>query len=109
MSARLLPTSFKRIKTLFTAQLLDFFHLSNLELKASAYHFYQLLRRLTLPAAPAEVADLYREFRRMSRIWQKVADVKKGELANFCPACPQPGINIPDNWRDDSARQVDQP
>lgn len=124
MSARLLPTSFKRIKTLFTAQLLDFFRLSNLELKASAYQFYQLLRRLTQPTAPAEVADLYREFRRMSRIWRwmkrlkwagygfperNVAEVKKGELANFCPACPQPGINIPDNWRDDPARQVDPP
>jgi len=119
LSARLLPTSFKRIKTLFTAQLLDFFRLSNLELKASAYQFYQLLRRMTRPTALAEVADLYREFRRMSRIWrwmkrlkwagygfpkQKVTEVKKGELANFCPACPQPGINIPDNWRDDPAR-----
>jgi len=70
MSARLLPTSFKRIKTLFTAQLLDFFRLSNLELKVSAYQFYQLLRRLTLLVALAEVADLYRKFRRMSRIWR---------------------------------------
>lgn len=24
----------------------------------------------------------------------------KGELAFFCPVCPQPGINIPDNWRE---------
>ena len=59
LSARLLLTSFKQIKTLFTAQLLDSFRLSNLELKASAYQFYQLLRRLTCPTAPAEVADLY--------------------------------------------------
>jgi hypothetical protein len=22
-----------------------------------------------------------------------------GALALFCPACPQPGINIPDDWR----------
>jgi hypothetical protein len=22
-----------------------------------------------------------------------------GELANFCPACPQPGINLPLNWK----------
>jgi hypothetical protein len=100
LAARLLPTSFKRIKTLFTAQLLDFFRLSNLELKASAYQFYQLLRRLTQLTAPAEVADLYREFRRMSRIWrwmkrlkwaryvfpeQKVTEVKKGELATALP------------------------
>jgi hypothetical protein len=23
-----------------------------------------------------------------------------GDLAFFCPACPQPGINLPDNWRE---------
>jgi hypothetical protein len=118
-AAQLLPASFKRIKTLFTAQVLDMFRLCNLELKASAYQFYQLLRRLTLPMAPADVDNLYREFRRMSRIWRwmkklkwagyaggskSVKEVKPGELTIFCPACPQPGVNIPDNWKDDSAR-----
>lgn len=120
-AAQLLPASFKRIRTLFTAQVLDKFRLSNLELKASAYQFYQLLRRLTRPMAPSEVPDLYREFRRMSRIWRwmkklkwagysgtnkKVQEVGRGDLAIFCPACPQPGINLPENWKEDSARQV---
>ena len=122
-AAQLIPASLKRIKTLFTAQVLDNFRLSNLELKASAYQYYQLLRRLTKPMAPAEVLDLYREFRRMTRIWRwmkklkwagyagstkSVKEVESGELAIFCPACPQPGINLPDNWRDDKARQVEQ-
>lgn len=120
-ASHLLPSSLKRIQTLFTAKVLDMYRLSNLELKASAYQFYQLLRRLTRPMAPAEVLNLYREFRRMSRIWRwmkklkwagyagssrKVTEVQPGELAIFCPACPQPGINIPDNWREDSARYV---
>jgi hypothetical protein len=71
--------------------------------------------------APSEVPDLYREFRRMSRIWRwmkklkwagysgtnkKVQEVGRGDLAIFCPACPQPGINLPENWKEDSARQV---
>ena len=34
------------------------------------------------------------------------SEVKAGELTIFCPACPQPGINIPENWKEDSARQV---
>lgn len=121
-AAQMLPASLKRIKTLFSAQVLDHFRLCNLELKASAYQFYQLLRRLTTPMAPGEVLDLYREFRRMTRIWRwmkklkwagyaggskKVKDVGPGELANFCPACPQPGINISDNWREDHARHVE--
>ncbi|KAF8799827.1 hypothetical protein BYT27DRAFT_7016783, partial [Phlegmacium glaucopus] len=120
-AAQLLPASFKRIKTLFTAQVLDMYRLCNLELKASAYQFYQLLRRLTRPMAPAEVINLYREFRRMSRVWRwmkklkwaryagtnkKVNEVKAGELAIYCPACPQPGINIPEDWKDDPARHL---
>lgn len=120
-AAQLLPASLKRIKTIFTAQVLNVFRLCNLELKASAYQFYQLLRRLTRPMAPLEVVNLYREFRRMTRIWRwmkklkwggyagsskKVSDVEPGELAIFCPACPQPGINIPDDWKEDNARHV---
>lgn len=120
-AAQMIPASLKRIKTLFTAQVLDMFRLCNLELKASAYQFYQLLRRLTRPMAPAEVLNLYREFRRMSRLWRwmkklkwagyagtnkPVNQVDAGELTIYCPACPQPGINIPDDWKDDPARQV---
>jgi CxC2 like cysteine cluster associated with KDZ transposases len=120
IAGQLLPASFKRIRTLFTAQVLDLYRLCNLELKSSAYQFYQLMRRLTLPMAPAEVPNLYREFRRMSRIWRwmkklkwagyagstkKVEEVGAGDLAIYCPACPQPGVNIPDNWKEDTARQ----
>jgi hypothetical protein len=121
LACRLLPASFDRMRTLFTVQLLDLFRLSNLELKASAYQFYNLLRRITAPTDPANVDDLYREFRRMTRLWRwmkrlkwagypsnnrPVKDIHAGELAVYCPACPQPGINIPSNWKDDTARHV---
>lgn len=29
---------------------------------------------------------------------RKVADTRAGELAVECPACPRPGVNIPDDW-----------
>jgi hypothetical protein len=121
IASRLVPASFQNIRTLFSAQLLDFFRLCNLELKASAYSFYHLLRRLTMPMAPAEVADLYNEFRRMTRLWRwmkklkwagyghngkSTKDVKAGELANFCTACPLPGINLPPDWKDDVNQYV---
>ena len=121
IAARLLPTSFERIRTLFTAQLLDHSRLCNLELKSSAYHYYHLLQRITNPMEPAKVVNLYREFRRMSRIWRwmkrlkwagygntdrPASEVTAGTLTVFCPACPQPGINIPENWKDDPARCV---
>lgn len=119
LAARLLPASFDKIRTIFTVQVLDYFRLSNLELKATAYQFYHLLRRLTNPMEPAQVVDLYREFRRMSRIWRwmkrlkwagygnnnkAASEVLTGQLSVFCPACPQPGINISDDWKDDPAR-----
>lgn len=121
IASRLVPASFQNIRTLFSAQLLDFFRLCNLELKASAYSFYHLLRRLTMPMAPAEVIDLYNEFRRMTRLWRWMKKLKwagfghngksannigPGELANFCPACPLPGINLPPDWKDDVNKYV---
>jgi hypothetical protein len=121
VSSNLLPTSFTKIRTLFTVHVLDHFRLCNLELKASAYQFYQLIRRVTLPMRPAEVVNLYHELRRMSRLWRWIKRLKwagyghnqkdplkpePGSLANFCPACPQVGINIPENWKDDENRWV---
>ena len=29
-----------------------------------------------------------------------VNETKQGECAVLCPACPQPGINLPENWED---------
>ena len=46
---------------------------------------------------------------KMGRIrWQFKTgiDGRSGELAIFCPACPQVGLNIPVNWKEDPARQV---
>src|ERR1700742_1331607 len=116
VACRFTPTSFSNIRTLFSAEVLDYSRLCNLELKSSSYQFYQLLFRLTSPEAPAEVANLYHEYRRMARVWRWIKrlqsagyihknkspqQVSTGELANFCPACPQPGINLPAGWKSD--------
>ncbi|KIM59760.1 hypothetical protein SCLCIDRAFT_125577, partial [Scleroderma citrinum Foug A] len=52
------------------------------------------------------------ELLRISRIWRDLKhrkwfgfghsskpDPEEGGLAAFCPACPQPGINLPQNWK----------
>jgi len=31
-------------------------------------------------------------------------EIPRGKLASFCPACPQPGINLRDDWEDDNQR-----
>jgi hypothetical protein len=117
----LVPTSFKRIRTIFTTDVLDQFRQSNLELKASAYQFFQMLRRMTMPLNPSKVINFYNELRRLSRLWRWVKKLKwagygqqpgqpinpgPGELGYFCAACPQAGINIPTNWQEDSNRWI---
>lgn len=135
MFTRLVPTSFVRFRTLFTVAVLDHFRLSNLELKASGYQYFNFLRRLTMPSAPSQVINFYHELRRLSRLWRWMKRIKwagyghssqsptvpsqenltepskrdpmepsQGELAVFCPACPQPGINLPRNWKEDEER-----
>ncbi len=146
----LVVTSFQRIETVFTIDVLKDFRLSNLECKTSAYQYYQKLRRLTCPAFPKAVLNRYRELRRLSReyrnmkLWKMhgrahdepeglvnrmaagthldpdrpedqaaneieelptmIHDVARGKLAYFCPACPQPGVNLPEGWLDDPQR-----
>ena len=80
IASQLLLASFERICTIFTTQLLDYFCLLNLELKAMAYQFYHLLQQLTNPLDPASVVDLYREFRRMSRIWRWMKHLKSARI-----------------------------
>ena len=46
VASQLLPASFTKIHTLFTTLLMDYFWLCNLELKALAYQFYQLICQL---------------------------------------------------------------
>lgn len=120
MAQRLVPTSFIRYRTMFTHAVLDDFRLSNLECKTSAYHYFQKLRRQTAPMSPQSVPNLYHELRRMSRLWRWMKKLKwagfahdselspgqppAGSLANFCPACPQPGINLPAGWHKDPQR-----
>ena len=108
-----MPTSFKRVRTIFTLAVLDLFRYSNLEMKASAYQFFQMLRRVTMPMAPAQVVNFYHELRRLSHLWRWMKKLKwagcghkKGigkspDLGIFCPACLQAGINLPDDWMND--------
>ena len=35
---------------------------------------------------------------------EKKAEPQPGGLAIFCPACPQPGINLPEEWDQDPKR-----
>ncbi|TFY67309.1 hypothetical protein EVJ58_g1716 [Rhodofomes roseus] len=82
-------------------------------------NYYRRLRRVTNPAFPHEVPDRYREFMRVTREWALLQAKKTfgygpesrgkpadGELGHFCVACPQPGVNIPEQWQDEPKRYL---
>ncbi|KAG2111303.1 uncharacterized protein F5147DRAFT_573626, partial [Suillus discolor] len=114
--AGLFPASCTRPKTAFTFSVLDDFLLDNLECGTSAMNYYSKIRRLTSSIFPLMVLDHYRELMRAARQWRQCKLYKwhgfahkddkpnEGDLALFCPACPQPGINL-----DLSAGTVAQP
>ncbi|KAI6161829.1 hypothetical protein EDD17DRAFT_1480227 [Pisolithus thermaeus] len=109
---RLFPASISKPKTAFTFEVLNHFLIDALECKTSAMSFYQKLKRFTNNAFPDRVPDRYRELMRVSRLWRDLKhrkwfgfghdtelDPGEGGLALFCPACPQPGINLPPDWK----------
>ena len=108
------PVTYDRPQSGFTFRLLDDFDLENLETKCSAQSYYEKLRRLTSNTYPYLVPNRYREFMTCARQWRNLnqhkragtlfdsqSDSKKGRLATFCPACPQPGVNLPADWEKD--------
>ncbi|KAG1722441.1 uncharacterized protein EDB91DRAFT_1240218 [Suillus paluster] len=100
------PASFNKPKTMFTFRVLDDFLLDNLECGTSAMNYYSKLWRMTSSMFPHLVLDQYRELMRVARQWRQLKSMKwhgfghssenpnAGDLALFCLACPQPGINI---------------
>lgn len=58
-----------------------------------------------------QIKDRYQELIRVNRQMRKLQVSKRfgevygissgnGNLAIFCPSCPQPGINLPPDWKD---------
>ena len=115
----LYPSSIERTRTVFTFRVLHHFDLTNLEGKTSAWQYYSTLRRLSSNIFPETAVDRYRELMRALRQWRDLTSRRRagipfdrtvsltpGSLALFCPACPQPGINLPANWKDDPEQYV---
>ncbi|KIJ58482.1 hypothetical protein HYDPIDRAFT_62169, partial [Hydnomerulius pinastri MD-312] len=112
LRAQLFPSTVTRPQSAFSFEVLDHFLIDALECKTSAMSFYQKLRRLTNNACPDSLPDRYRELMRTSRVWRDLKNRKRagfghdqertpgpGDLATFCPTCPQPGINLPERWQ----------
>ncbi|KAH8990628.1 hypothetical protein EDB86DRAFT_3080255 [Lactarius hatsudake] len=127
LQAGIFPSTFRHIETAFTFSVLDDFLADNLECKTTAQQYYSKLQSITNWMFPDNVPNLYKQLLRASRQWRDLKNriqsglghqpdgdsTIDGSMAIFCPACPHPGINLPENWKeryhDDPTGDVDLP
>ncbi|KAK7020693.1 hypothetical protein VNI00_017635 [Paramarasmius palmivorus] len=110
----LYPATTEDPRTAFTFRTLSLFHTLTLQGKVSLYDFYHALETVTDGTGVVEVKDRYECFIRVMRQWRYLKLLKRGGMGNTpevplddiapgglavaCPACPRPGINMPDDW-----------
>ncbi|KAJ7468442.1 hypothetical protein B0H11DRAFT_2159494 [Mycena galericulata] len=91
------PATVDSPRTCATFRMLNFFHTQTLQSKTTMYDFYTALERLT-NAAGVKPPNRYRDGRVAGTIPRALTETGLGDLAVRCPACPRPGINLPDDW-----------
>ncbi|KAG2746300.1 hypothetical protein P692DRAFT_201840978 [Suillus brevipes Sb2] len=105
LRSRWYPATTTDPRTAATFRLLDKFQMYTFESKGSAFEYWQTLSRLsdntgTKPPKDRYEALLQMTLKRAGRAHdvRGVLGMKPGELAVPCPACPQPGRNLPPGW-----------
>ncbi|KAF8975012.1 hypothetical protein BDQ17DRAFT_1395298 [Cyathus striatus] len=86
------PATLSQPQTAFTFDCLDTFHESSLQGKGNLFGFYHMLLHKT------DNANISRSGHGHDP--KGVGSTSVGELVVECPAFPQIGCNIPDNWHD---------
>ncbi|KAJ7018432.1 hypothetical protein C8F04DRAFT_1277733 [Mycena alexandri] len=115
LRARWYPCTGKHPRTASTFRVLKRFCLMPLESHCAAKEFYMSIVRESDNTGTVLIRDRYDEFLRMTREWRHIEMLKRagrghdpagveatqpGECALLCPACPQPGKNLPPGWED---------
>ncbi|TDL14220.1 hypothetical protein BD410DRAFT_846231 [Rickenella mellea] len=114
LRVRWYPASLDYPKSAATFRVLEQFQMHNFESKGSAWHFYRAIARLTDNTGCDPPKDRYEIFMRIVQQWRHIRGLKRsgrghdprgvdgteeGECAVLCPACPQPTMNLPDEWK----------
>ncbi|KAI0258537.1 hypothetical protein BC834DRAFT_835379 [Gloeopeniophorella convolvens] len=107
----LLAATFKKTEMVFTFDVLDDFLLDNLECKTTAQLYYSKLQAVTNGMFPSDVLNCYKQLLRAAWQWCDIKTKHRsglrfpqevpsddGSATIFCPACPQPGVNLPNDW-----------
>ncbi|GJF00979.1 hypothetical protein PsYK624_172830, partial [Phanerochaete sordida] len=100
--------------TFCTFRVLEAFHGITLQSKITAYDYYMSLQAQTDVTGLGPQYDRLKPFLRVIREWRflkllkrsgrghlpgGVKNMEAGALCLRCPACPRPGVNLPDNWQ----------
>ncbi|KAF7305724.1 CxC2 domain-containing protein [Mycena chlorophos] len=108
------PATSDQPRTCATFVGLDAAHAMSLSSKATLFAYYEHLEWLT-DGSGLKPTDRYKALLRILREYRHLLALKRagrghavggvkststGELAIRCPACPRPGINLPENWQD---------
>ncbi|KZP16150.1 hypothetical protein FIBSPDRAFT_895199 [Athelia psychrophila] len=117
---RWFPGTVKDPHSAYTFDVLNTFHLLNLQGKLSLHDFYHALHRKCDNAGVHEYKDRYEQILPVMRIWchikmvkragrghdpQGVVNTKMGQCAVECPACPSPRWNLPQGWKNAPAHK----
>ncbi|EIN05220.1 hypothetical protein PUNSTDRAFT_75047 [Punctularia strigosozonata HHB-11173 SS5] len=107
------PASTQQPRTVFTFSFLDTFHRLTLQGKVSLHDYYLSVIHKTDNAGLNDTTSRHHEATLVTRQWAHLMALKRaarghdplgieatpnGALVVVCPACPQPGWNIPDDW-----------
>ncbi|KAI0693263.1 hypothetical protein BC835DRAFT_1276253, partial [Cytidiella melzeri] len=102
-------------ETCVTIELLELFHLLNLQGNTTIYDFVKVMEMTTdgwllerIPDRQQSFTTVVQEWRHLCMLMRAgrghepdgIPTTKPGELAVQCRACPHPGYNLPDNFRD---------
>ncbi|KAF7798643.1 hypothetical protein EIP86_009867 [Pleurotus ostreatoroseus] len=110
----LFPATVAEPTTAATFRMMEQFHILTLQGKLTGYDFYLSLEYLCNNTGLGTKSSRLKSFMRMVREWRHLKALKRagrchdggvrgtqnGALCLRCPACPRPGFNLPDNWRD---------
>ncbi|KAG1853639.1 hypothetical protein F4604DRAFT_1883371 [Suillus subluteus] len=115
LRARLFPATITEPKTAATFNVLEQYHKLSFESKASAFEFYHGLACLSDNDHYAtflcvvhkwRILKLLKHFAR-GHCPDGVETTEPGQCAVLCPACPQPGKNLPEDWKDSPPDKCD--
>ncbi|KAF7343557.1 CxC2 domain-containing protein [Mycena sanguinolenta] len=112
------PSTPDRPQSAITIPTLKLFHAVSLQGKTTVYHFFNALAKITDNTGSRAFKRRYQLVLRVVRQWRNLralkrggmgndpdrtaSETREGELAVECIACPRPGVNLPDGWRDAS-------